>query len=84
MIVEVLESFKVTEGQVYIGGTTIEVDRFGTLHPDVQKELLNKTRFFRLIDGDLPKKVRDAEEEKAQPEESSEPEKSKRTLPRKK
>ena len=26
MIVEVLNSFKVTDGTVYIGGTTIEVD----------------------------------------------------------
>jgi hypothetical protein len=54
MIVEVLGSFKVTDGTVYIGGTTIEVDRFGALPPDVQKELIKKSGFFRLIDGALP------------------------------
>lgn len=54
MIVQVLNSFKVTDGTVYIGGTTIEVDRFGALNPDVQRELIKKTGFFRLIDGALP------------------------------
>ena len=81
MIVEVLGSFKVTDGTVYIGGTTIEVDRFGALNPDVQKELIKKSGFFKLIDGALPtaeppqKKVEDAppEKEDAPPEKEDAP-----------
>ena len=99
MIVEVLESFKVTEGKVYVGGTTIEVDRFGALHPDVQRELMKKSNLFRLVRGYLPgeepppeavepveetpPEVVDPEEEKAEDPGQEETAEAQRTLPRK-
>jgi len=87
MIVEVLRSFKVTEGKVYIGGTTHEVDSFGALHPDVQKELIKKSGFFRLIDGVIPgteeAPVKEPEVKAEEPEKITETDSS-RTLPRKK
>lgn len=72
MIVEVLKSFKVTDGKVYIGGTTVEVDDFGALHPDIQRELGKKSGFFRIV-AEAPVIEEPTQEVDSAEETSSEP-----------